>query len=117
MNQEIKALSGVFVGAKVLWVRHTGPKIPRGTIRLDKLPEPVRVLETEGTGAVISLLENDGKQFLAIVNRDYEAPMRLIFSADAKVKRILKDGTIVPANAYTPVMTVDPGDIVIYMWE
>ena len=47
VNQEIKALSGVFVGAKVLWVRHTGPKIPRGTIRLDKLPEPVRVLETQ----------------------------------------------------------------------
>lgn len=117
VNQEIKALSGVFVGAKVLWVRHTGPKIPRGTMRFDKLPEPVRVLETEGTGAVISQLENDGKQFLAIINRDYEVPMRLIFSADPKVKRILKDGSIVPADAYTPVMTVDPGDMILYMWE
>ena len=40
VNGEIKALSGVFAGAKVKWVRHTGKTIPRGTQRLTKLPEP-----------------------------------------------------------------------------
>lgn len=116
VNQEIKALSGVFAGADVQWVRHTGKRIPRGTQRLTLLPEPVRVLETEGTGAVVSLLKNGGHTFLVIVNRDYEAPMRLTFSADPAVKRILKDGSIVPADAYTPVSSVDPGDVAIYMW-
>lgn len=116
VNGEIKALSGVFAGAKVKWVRHTGKTIPRGTQRLTKLPEPVDVLETEGLGAVISLLENDGHTFLVIVNRDYQQPMRLIFSADPSVKRILKDGSIVSAGDYTPAMNVDPGDVAIYMW-
>ena len=116
VNGEIKALSGVFAGAKVKWVRHTGKTIPRGTQRLTKLPEPVDVLETEGLGTVISLLENDGRTFLVIVNRDYQQPMRLIFSADPSVKRILKDGSIVSAGDYTPAMNVDPGDVAIYMW-
>ena len=116
MNQELKALSGIFVGAKVISVRHTGDRIPRGTKRLTALPEPVKVLETEGTGAVVSLLENKGRLYLLIVNRDYECPMRLTFYADESVGRVLKDGSIVPAQAYTGVLEVDPGDAMIYTW-
>ena len=116
MNQELKALSGIFVGAKVISVRHTGDRIPRGTKRLTALPAPVKVLETEGTGAVVSLLENKGRLYLLIVNRDYERPMRLTFYADESVGRVLKDGSIVPAQAYTGVLEVDPGDAMIYTW-
>ena len=116
MNQELKALSGIFVGAKVISVRHTGDRIPRGTKRLTALPEPVKVLETEGTGAVVSLLENKGRLYLLIVNRDYECPMRLTFYADESVGRVLKDGSIVPAQAYTGVLEVDTGDAMIYTW-
>ncbi|WP_300284234.1 hypothetical protein [uncultured Alistipes sp.] len=116
MNEELRNLSGVFLGAKVNWVRHTGPKIPRKTVRLTALPEPVKVLETEGTGAVVSQLENGGRTFLVIVNRDYLKSMKLTFYAGPSVKRILKDGSIVPSDAYKGVMEVDPGDAVIYMW-
>ena len=116
MNAEIENLTGVFLGAKVISVRHTGPKIPKGAQRLTRLPDRVKVLETDGQGAVVSLLENNGKTFLVIVNRDYQHPMNLTFSADDKVKRVLKDGTTVPAAAYTSVLEVDPGDAVIYTW-
>ena len=102
--------------AKVISVRHTGDRIPRGTKRLTALPEPVKVLETEGTGAVVSLLENKGRLYLLIVNRDYECPMRLTFYADESVGRVLKDGSIVPAQAYTGGLEVDPGDAMIYTW-
>ncbi|WP_337518077.1 hypothetical protein [Alistipes ihumii] len=74
------------------------------------------MLETEGTGAVVSLLENKGRLYLLIVNRDYECPMRLTFYADESVGRVLKDGSIVPAQAYTGVLEVDPGDAMIYTW-
>ena len=70
----------------------------------------------EGTGAVVSLLENKGRLYLLIVNRDYECPMRLTFYADESVGRVLKDGSIVPAQAYTGVLEVDPGDAMIYTW-
>ena len=85
-------------------------------INADALPEPVKVLETEGTGAVVSLLENKGRLYLLIVNRDYERPMRLTFYADESVGRVLKDGSVVPAQAYTGVLEVDPGDAMIYTW-
>ena len=69
MNAEIRSIAGIFLGAKVLSVRHTGSVIPRGTTRLTTLPEKVKVLDTHGYGAIISLLENGGKKYLAIVNR------------------------------------------------
>jgi hypothetical protein len=57
VNREIHAVAGVFAGSKVVSVNHTGTVIPRGTSRLEKLPWAVKVLETEGTGALVSVLE------------------------------------------------------------
>lgn len=116
MNEELHNLSGIFAGAKVLSVRHTGPQIPRSTKRLTTLPQPVKLLETDGKGAVVSLLKNGDRTFMVIINRDYEASMKLTFCAEPSVKRILKDGSIVPADAYTGALEVDPGDAIIYMW-
>jgi len=42
--------------------------------------------------------------------------MKLTFVADESMKRILKDGSVVPANNYTGTMTVLPGDIMIYRY-
>ena len=117
MNAEIKSIAGVFLGAKVLSVRHTGTTIPRGTKRLTLLPEKVRVLDTHGNGAIVSLFENAGKKYLAIVNRSLVDAMELTFYADPSVKRVLKDGTLIPADAYTATLTVSPGDIVLYLLE
>jgi hypothetical protein len=115
MSAEIKALSGVFLGARVVSVRHTGKgMIPRGTVRLTSLPEAIKVLDTHGTPAVVSLLENGDRYILLVVNKDFQHGMDLSFYGDASVRRVLKDGTTVAANAYEPVMEVDAGDAVIY---
>lgn len=116
MNAEIKNLTGVFLGSEVVSVAHTGQFVPRGTKRLASLPEPFEVLQTTGTGAVVSQLRNGDRSFLVIVNRDFNEPMGLTVACDDSVKRILKDGSIVPAGAYTPTLEVEPGDAVIYMW-
>ncbi|MDR1602676.1 MAG: beta-galactosidase [Tannerella sp.] len=122
VNHEIKALSGVFLNSKVAGVWHTGKFTPSPwvTARLQEenppaMP-PVKLLHTEGEGAVVSLLEKGNSHFLVIVNRDFQQPMKLTLAVDDSVKKILKDGTVVPANIYASTMEVEPGDAVIYTW-
>jgi len=117
MNAEIRSIAGIFLGAKVLSVRHTGSVIPRGTTRLTTLPEKVKVLDTHGYGAIISLLKNGGKKYLAIVNRSLMDTMELTFYADPSVKRVLKDGSLVSTESYTATLLISPGDILIYLLE
>jgi len=76
MNSEIQNLSPVFLGAKLVSVAHTGKSIPLGTKRLLELPKPIQVLETEGIGAVVSVLEKGSDSFLIVVNRDLVKTMK-----------------------------------------
>lgn len=116
INQEIKNLSWVFLNSQVISVTHTGSAIPAGTKRFVTPPSQVKILETTGTGAVISELKNGINSFLVIVNRDFINPMKLTLYCDPEVKRVLKDGSTVPANNYKNTMEIDPGDAVIYTW-
>ncbi len=117
MSREIKNLSDVFLNANVLSIAHTGEEIPKGTIRLQKLPEKIKVLETKGMGAIVSVLEKRDKQFLVIVNRDFKNSLNVKIEGDPSLQRVLKDGTYVPANAYVSTLEVDPGDLLIYSWN
>lgn len=117
VNSEIRNLSGVFLGASVISVSHTGNNIPDGTRPLVKLPDPIKVLKTEGTGSVVSVLKNGANSYLVVVNRDFRNPMKLSIECDAKVKKVLKDGSVVLANVYQNSTEIDPGDIAIYMWK
>ncbi len=117
MSEEIQSLSGIFLGAKVVSVRHTGlDRIPKGTIRLTSLPEPVKVLDTHGAPALVSVLQKDENSFLIIVNKDFQNNMKFTIYGDESLQRVLKDGTIVPAGTYEPSMELDPGDITVYMF-
>lgn len=115
MNAEIKSIAGIFAGAKIGSIRHTGTSIPRGTKRLTTLPEQVKVLDTHGSGAVISEFRNGNRHYLAIVNRNLKDMMDVTFYAEPGVMRVLKDGSLVPAEAYTATLKVLPGDILIYL--
>ena len=117
VNREIAILSPVFMGASVISVMHSGSSIPQGTKPLSTLPQPVKVLETEGTGAVISILENGPDAYLVIVNRDFLSPMTLRIECEDNVRKFLKDGSLVSARAYQAKMEIDPGDIAIYTWK
>lgn len=117
VNREIQGFAGVFLGAKLVSVSHTGKQIPAGTRRLDKLPDPVKLLETGDAGAIVSVLEKDRRRFLVIVNRDFQNPMKLTIMTNPGVQRVLKDGMLVPANAYTGTLEIDPGDMLVYTWD
>ncbi len=114
VNKEIQSLAGVFVGSKVVSVRHTGVIIPKGTTRLTKLPTAIKVFETEGSGALVSTLENGENTFFVVVNRDLSEPMTIVIIGDDSLKRVLKDGTVVSAKRYDPKLEIGPGDIAIY---
>ena len=117
MSEEIKDLSGVFLGAKMVWVRHSGKgMIPAGTVRLTNLPEPVKVLDANGAPILVSLLEKGENNYLVVVNKDFLNSINYTFYGDDSVRKILKDGTIVPASAYEASMELDPGDAAIYMF-
>ncbi len=116
MNSEIQALAGVFAGAKVVSVNHTGTVIPRGTSRLSTLPKAIQVFETEGEGALVSTLENGDKTYFLVINRNLEKSMSFIIFGDDSLKKVLKDGTIISAGRYSSKNEMEPGDMAIYMF-
>ncbi|RHJ87805.1 beta-galactosidase [Parabacteroides sp. AM08-6] len=117
MNKEIKNLSFVFHGAKVRSVSHIGKEIPAGTHRLTSVSAPIREVSADGAGAVVSEMENDGINYLVVVNRDLHHNQKITVKCDNSVSRVLKDGTIVSANRYIPTLDVDAGDVLIFMWK
>lgn len=115
ISNEIQNYSGAFLGAKVISVQQTGENIPSGTTRLSKLPASVKLLETIGEGAVVSLLENKGKSSLVLVNRDFKNALKLVIYTDEKVKKVMKDGTLINAAEFAAVTEIEPGDAAIYL--
>lgn len=117
INGELAALSGVFVDSEVVSVGHTGGVIPSGTKQYVPV-SPVTDLETEGQGAVVSLLGQKARRFLIIVNRDYERAMGLTLRLDATVlvSRVDKIGVLRPIDQGECKTVVEPGDAVILTW-
>jgi len=115
MNKEIKSLSGVFLGAKMISVAHTGNTIPFGTKSLTKLPKPIKSLKTQGLGAVVSVLKKNGISYMVIVNRDIASPMNLQMVCGTGVSRVLKNGSVAAIKSNTR-LSVGPGDVSIYKW-
>jgi hypothetical protein len=117
MSREIQNLSGVFLGSKVVSVRHAGlGRIPIGTIRLTRLPSAIKVLDSNGAPILVSVLENGANSFLVVVNKNFLNSINLTVYGDETVKKVLKDGTIVPASVYDSSMELDAGDAAIFMF-
>lgn len=113
LNREIQHLAGVFLGAKVISVGHTG-NVPEGARPVAKLPGPIKSLNTSD-GAIVSLLEKGGNYYLVIVNRDYRNPITLNIIADESVQCVRKDGSM--ASVGSDHVQLDAGDMVIYTWK
>jgi len=117
INREISALSDVFLHAEVISVSHTGTHIPSGTRRLEQLPDVITKFETEGAGAITSVLRKGSQLFFVVVNRDFQEPLTLTIEGKSQLRRVLKDGSRVPASAYVSTFPIAPGDMVVYSWE
>lgn len=116
VNAEIQKVAGVFMGAKVVSIGHTGDALPKGTKAFEPFP-PFKEVKTPKGGAVISHLEKDGATFLVVVNRDYKNAMNLNITLDsgAKVGKVGKDGAVTMVKGNWIQETVTPGDAAIFM--
>lgn len=114
VNSELKSMEKIFLGANIKDVWHTGDNIPSGTKKLNILPSGVTKLQTSATGAVISSFTNNGKNYMAVVNKNCEGPMAL--TVGFKVDNVV---TVAKGGAETPVQEnyqIEAGDILIFKW-
>ena len=115
---EIQKLSWVFLDNKVTGVYHIGTPLPLDTRALDKLPAEITELSVgrETNTACISFFENHGYHFMMAVNTDINEKCYLNVGTQEHVRRIRKDGSVQPASNDQRTLTLDPGDMVLYMW-
>lgn len=114
VNEELKQMEKIFLGADIKDIWHTGITIPRGTKALEVCPVGISKIATGDAGAVVSYFINKGKQYVAIVNRSCIADMTLAIEFDAEAAHVAKDGTETPVEAY---YTIEAGDIRIFTWK
>ena len=112
MNQELRTISKLFYGAKVLSVHHLGA-IPEGTTRQKQMPANIRSLKIVGKqGAIISRFEKDGHRYLAIVNKSHERTLTVRIRTRNNIPQHLTktlDKERIKTN-----YTVDAGDILLF---
>lgn len=117
VNKELQNRAFVFMGANVLSVHHTGAAIPVGTQKLGTLPAQVASLDTKGDGAVVSLLEKEGYQYLVIVNRSFLKPLDLTILFNGKTDLVRKDGSLEDAAKYGSWYQLEAGGAEIFRWK
>ncbi|MDR1666895.1 MAG: hypothetical protein LBS03_04290, partial [Bacteroidales bacterium] len=98
MNEEMQNYAAVFLGASVLWVKHTGEEnfVPGWTAMLapGQLPAQIKTLETGAAGTVVSLLEKGNQMFLVIVSRDANESQEIQIETTSSVREITKRKTL-----------------------
>ncbi len=115
VNREINALRHVFLGAKLRWVANTAAVTPQGcrSLTTDMLPDGFTGLTSDNeAGLCVSLLTNNGTDYLMAVNPDLTATQSVTFTLTEPRSIVTPDGTIKPAS---DTHTLAPGEYVIYL--
>ena len=91
VNHQIKALTPVFLGAEMIECRHTGEIGMEGTYPYIRDFGPLEELSNDVKGVLVSHLQNDGRNYLVIVNHDVEnkQKVRMKFRNQLPVKRLI----------------------------
>lgn len=114
VNQELKQMEGIFLGADIKDVWHVGKSIPRGTKELKKSPSGISGIDVGDGNAVISHFVNNGRQYVALVNSSCTEELSFSITFTAEALHVAKDGAETPVS---PDYVVDPGDIKIFTWR
>ena len=114
VNEELKSMEDIFLGADIKDIWHTGSEIPRGTKALTFYPEGISKIQTGDEGTVISHFTNKGKQYIAFVNRSCTTETHLEVEFNTEAMHVAKDGT---ENPIAPSYTIEAGDIKIFTWN
>lgn len=114
MNKELSVVSSLFYGAKVTSVRHLGGALPEGTSRQNTMPVNLKQLKVvSAKGAIISLLNKEGKQYMAIVNKDPQRAMTVLTEKKNDTPRhVTKE---LKEEAMKQRYVVPAGDVLLFM--
>ena len=113
VNGEIRNLQDIFLGCKLKGAWHTGKEIPKGTKRLQRLPQPFISLNTGNEGVLVSQIEKDNKEFLVIVNHSVTAKQNISLTSSKVMMRHYGDGKIIEFG-FASSWTLEPGAYAIF---
>ena len=114
VNEELKMMENLFLGADIKNVWHTGKEIPRGTKRLTEYPAGISEIVTGEGGTVVSYFTNNDKEYIAFVNRSCTEETTLQIRFDGESACVAKNGTESPVE---DTYIIEPGDIRIFTWK
>jgi hypothetical protein len=115
VNSELRAFQKYFYGADIKGIWHTGKSIPSGTKKLETLPAGVTRLETEDSGALVTYFTKEGRDYIAVVNKNPNGGMDLFISfSDTNAVMIGKDGT---KTSVEEKYRIPAGDIRLFTWK
>lgn len=118
VNSAVKAYEPVFLNCEVLGVWHTGADIPSYTKRLEIMPhKKVKSLSFDGEGAVVSLIRNSGRIYLAVQNRDCVNSANLEIAFRGKVARLYAEEGELAFEKFISnekLINIEPGAVVIF---
>jgi precorrin-6B methylase 1 len=104
----------LFYGAKITSVKHLGRTLPEGTSRQNTMPVNLKQLKVvSAKGAIISLLNKEGKQYMAIVNKDPQRAMTVLTEKKNDTPRhVTKE---LKEEAMKQRYVVPAGDVLLFM--
>jgi len=115
VNLEIQNRSYVFKGCHVKWVRHTSAETYCTTLTKQEYPDCLEYLKTSA-GAVVSYMENDGKEYLMVVNKTHLKTLDLKIEFNRNVYVVETDGSqrLLKDPGERHLFTIDLGDAIIF---
>lgn len=121
VNQQIRALETIFLGANMVECRHTGVIDMEGTLPFLENFGPLEELTNDVKGVLVSHLKNGSHNYLLVVNHDVlnSQKVKMKFKKNLKVNELKAD-----SKKYTKKevksncnKTLPPGGYVMFEWE
>ena len=114
MNRELREAIPFFDGCTVERVGHL-LEVPLGTERFNGMPRGLRRLKVVGTrGAVVSVLRQGDKRYLAVVNKDFETDLRVDIAFFSPRRPLWPKAFAKAPAASSQSLTLSGGNLLIF---
>ena len=114
MNRELHEVIPFFDGCTVERVGHL-LEVPLGTERFNGAPRGLRRLKVVGTrGAVVSVLRQGDKRYLAVVNKDFETDLRVDIAFSSPRRPLWPKAFAKAPAASSQLLTLSGGNLLIF---
>lgn len=114
MNRELREVIPFFDGCTVERVGHL-LEVPLGTERFNGAPRGLRRLKVVGTrGAVVSVLRQGDKRYLAVVNKDFETDLRVDIAFSSPRRPLWPKAFAKAPAASSQLLTLSGGNLLIF---